>query len=90
MHNHHHNGAGHAPPNEEGPAATPVAPAPKQTTNTPHFVRRFHELQARLLKRGFKLKRSADGELLILRWDCCKFVPDLDGAEEFAQKVGAK
>lgn len=51
--------------------------------------KRFATLQAELARRGYELRRTDVGTLLILRWGLAREVTGIEPAEDFARQVGA-
>ncbi len=51
--------------------------------------KRLATLQAELARRGYELKRTDSGALLIARWGLSRELRDVAAVEDFARQVGA-
>ncbi|MDO9092707.1 MAG: hypothetical protein Q8R98_05095 [Rubrivivax sp.] len=79
---HHHNGA-------EAPHIAAPNAAELNSTDDKHLSERLAHVAASLASNHFKLLRTAEGPLLVVRWGRAHDLRDVDAAEAFARRVGA-
>ena len=82
MHHHHHDCAG-----AQGLAAPNAAEL--NSVEDKFLSARLAHVAASLASNHFKLLRTAEGPLLVVRWGRAHELRDVDAAEVFARRVGA-